>query len=74
MGKKILIIDDEVDILNLIKLRFEHLGYEILIALNKEEGLAKAKSDNPDLSWQPQTVPERDGSGARAESVFLCRL
>lgn len=47
--KKILIIDDDPDFIESIKLVLEKKSYEIIVASSGEEGYKKAKSQNPDL-------------------------
>lgn len=49
MGRKILIIDDEKYVRELILLHLEEEGYEVLLASNASEGLRVAKISNPDL-------------------------
>lgn len=46
---KILIIDDDPDIVLALRLCLEDAGYEIIEAGNGNEGLEKVKSENPDL-------------------------
>lgn len=48
--QKILIVDDDVDIINVISTILENEGYEVFSASNKEEGKALAKEINPDLA------------------------
>ena len=49
MAKKILIVDDEPDILDLATVRLKKLGYEIIEAVDAEEALAILQKDTPDL-------------------------
>ena len=49
MGKTIMIVDDEDDILVLLRLRFEALGYNILVAANGEEAFSLLRKNTPDL-------------------------
>jgi len=46
---KILIIDDDPDMVLALRLCLEDAGYEIIEAGNGNEGLEKVKSENPDL-------------------------
>ena len=46
---KILIIDDDPDIVLALRLCLEDAGYEIIEASSGNEGLEKVKSENPDL-------------------------
>ena len=50
MGKaKILIVDDDPDIVESMKVVLESKGYDITVGENGEEGLKKVKLDKPDL-------------------------
>ncbi len=49
MGKKILIIDDDVDFSEAVSTLLEAKGYEVSAAPNGQEGVKKAKADAPDL-------------------------
>jgi len=58
---KILMVDDNPDILELMASRLEGNGYEIITALNGDEAIKKAKSDNPGLVLLDITMPVIDG-------------
>jgi len=47
--KKILVIDDEEDIRNTVKTVLEKNGYNVVTAVDGDDGLKKAKAENPDL-------------------------
>jgi len=49
MSKKILIIDDDPDIVESTKLILESEGYEVISESGPDEGCAKALSESPDL-------------------------
>ena len=61
MTKKILIIDDEQDIVETIKFMLEVHGYECLTAFDGEEGLKLAKSAKPDLIILDVMMPKING-------------
>jgi twitching motility two-component system response regulator PilH len=48
--KKILIVDDDMDLINVVSTILENEGYEMVTANNKKEGLAVAKAEKPDLA------------------------
>jgi CheY-like chemotaxis protein len=48
--KKILIVDDDIDITTVIKTILENEGYEVISASNKTEGIQKAKEHQPALA------------------------
>ena len=59
--KKILIVEDERDILQLVKLYLEKEGFRTLTATTGTEGLSSAKQDKPDLIVLDLMLPEIDG-------------
>ncbi len=59
--KKILVIDDEADFLEMLKIRLEANNYEVITALNGNEGLEKVKQDKPDAVLLDILMPELDG-------------
>jgi len=59
--KRILIVDDEEDILNVLKFRLEANNYEVLSASDGQEGLNKARSEKPDLVILDLMLPKLDG-------------
>lgn len=61
MGRRILIVDDEADLVETIKLRLETGGYEVITALDGAEGLAKAKGDKPSLILLDIMMPKLNG-------------
>jgi len=61
MAKKILIVDDEQDIVELVKYNLEKEGYKCYTAANGEEAVAKAKDKLPDLILLDIMMPKMDG-------------
>jgi len=61
MTRKILIIDDEVHILLMLKKMLERAGYEVDIASNGSEGLELFRRDQPDLVITDIIMPEKEG-------------
>lgn len=59
--KKILLIDDEQDILEIISYNLEKEGYQVFTASNGNEGIEKAKEILPDLILLDVMMPEKDG-------------
>jgi DNA-binding response OmpR family regulator len=58
---KILVIDDEKNILDLISINLNISGYEVDTAIDGAEGLAKAKRDNYDAFIIDVMMPKLDG-------------
>ena len=49
MSKKVLIIDDDIDVVEAMKIALDSVGYEIEYAYNSEDGFGKLLSFKPDL-------------------------
>lgn len=65
--KKILLIDDEQDILEILSYNLAKEGYEIFTADNANEGIEIAKNIIPDLILLDVMMPEKDGIEACQE-------
>ncbi len=65
-NNKILIVDDEPDILEFLRYNLEKEGYEVLTANDGEEGLLVAEKEHPSLIILDIMMPKMDG-------VEVCR-
>ena len=65
--KKILVVDDEKSMTNLLKKRIESASYDVSIASDGQEGLNKARLEMPDLIVADVMMPRLDG-------YHMCRL
>ena len=63
---KILIIEDEPDILEVIQYNLEREGHKVVACRNGEQGLSRIRTDNPDLVILDLMLPGMDG-------VEVCR-
>ena len=63
MGKraKILLVDDDIDFVEATRIVLEKEPYEVIIAYEGEEGLQKARAENPDLILLDIIMPVKDG-------------
>ncbi len=59
--KKILIVDDEKDLVEIIRLGLEPLGYQVFEAYDGQEGLEKARQIKPDIIILDLMLPKIDG-------------
>lgn len=59
--KRILIIDDQPDVVQLLRDLLEHNKFEVITASEGVEGLAKAKSHKPDMIIVDVAMPVMDG-------------
>ncbi|MCK5856275.1 MAG: response regulator [Bacteroidales bacterium] len=48
--KKILIVDDDIDVINIVETILRNEGYTVISAGSKEEGIELAKKQKPDLA------------------------
>ncbi len=61
MSKKVLIVEDEPDILKMTQFRMKKAGYETVVATDGQEALDKVKSESPDLILLDYKLPVMDG-------------
>lgn len=59
--KRLLIVDDETDLAEMIKFRMENNGYEVLLAHDGQAALEMARKENPDLIILDLMLPKMDG-------------
>lgn len=59
--KKILIVDDEQDIVETLAFALEREGYACCTALDGADGLHKARTENPDLIFLDIMLPKMNG-------------
>lgn len=84
MKKKILAIDDDKKILNLINTLLSRAGYAVSLAGNGAEAIAKAAQEKPDLLLVDLMLPDMDGAevvrilkddqGCTAPIIFLTAM
>ncbi|MBS3906825.1 MAG: response regulator [Syntrophaceae bacterium] len=65
--KRILVVDDEVDLVETVRFSLELEGYDVLVAYNGEEALNQARKENPDMILLDLMLPKLDG-------YKVCRL
>jgi phosphate regulon transcriptional regulator PhoB len=61
MASKILIIDDEPDVADMVAMNLKSEGYKVLTSDNGESGLAKAKAESPNLIVLDLMLPKMSG-------------
>jgi DNA-binding response OmpR family regulator len=60
-AKKVLLVDDDPEIIDAIRYALESKGYQIFIARDGNQGLAMAESEDPDLVILDMMMPKRSG-------------
>jgi len=60
-SKKILVIDDEPDVVSYLSVFFEDEGFEVVTARDGRDGLAMARRESPDLITLDITMPRMSG-------------
>lgn len=61
MGKKVLVVDDEKNIVTIIAFNLKKEGYEVVTASDGEEGIRKTFEEKPDLILLDIMMPKVDG-------------
>src|SRR5437016_13469817 len=64
VSSRILVVEDEKDIVRLLKYNLEKEGYSVLAAHDGQAGLDMARKENPDLILLDLTLPNVDGMHA----------
>ena len=67
MAEKILIVDDDSDVLDALTMVLESRGYQVITAQDGIEGLACLKVEKPDLMILDLMMPKMDGFGVMKE-------
>jgi DNA-binding response OmpR family regulator len=65
--KKILVVDDEADLVETVRFPLEMEGFNVLVCYNGEDALNQARKENPDLILLDLMLPKLDG-------YKVCRL
>lgn len=60
-AKRILLVDDDQEIVESMRIALESKGYKILVARDGNQGLATAEKENPDLLILDMMMPKRSG-------------
>jgi len=65
--KKILVVDDEADLVETVRFPLEMEGFNVLVSYNGEDALNQARKEKPDLILLDLMLPKLDG-------YKVCRL
>lgn len=61
MAYKILVVDDEADVVEILKKRLLMEGYEVVAAFDGQEALLRVAADNPDVVLLDLMLPKLNG-------------
>ena len=61
MNNTVLIVDDEIHLVKILRFTLEHEGYNVISAFDGTEAVAKIKSERPDLVILDLMLPGIDG-------------
>ena len=65
--KRILVVDDEPEMVKMLRMSLETASYEVIAAYNGQEGVDKTKKERPDAIIMDLMMPEKDGFAACKE-------
>ncbi len=60
-ARRILVVDDDPEIVESIRMALQARGYEVLVARDGNQGLAMAERESPDLVILDMMMPKRSG-------------
>jgi len=61
MNTKILVVDDDINICDILRMYLERDGYDVIVANDGAEGVASFKQNDPDLVLLDIMLPKKDG-------------
>jgi DNA-binding response OmpR family regulator len=64
---RIMIVDDEPETVNAVKMVLEHGGFQVLVAVDGEEAIQKAEAELPDIILLDKGMPGKNG-------VEVCKI
>ena len=62
--KKVLVVEDHPDVLDILTLKMEAMGFAVILANNGKQGVAKAIEEKPNLILMDIMMPVMDGREA----------
>jgi two-component system cell cycle response regulator DivK len=61
MSRRVLVVEDDSDHRNIYRMILIHSGYEVLEAMDGEEGIRMAREEQPDIILMDVSIPRIDG-------------
>lgn len=69
--RRILVVDDEPDVVRIVSKRLVLDGYEVITANNGLDCIAKAENERPDIIFLDSVMPNMDGQGVLSKLKAL---
>lgn len=70
-NKRVVVIDDDANIRRVMELKLKKGGYEVVTAMNGEEGLNLVVSEQPDVVITDIMMPKLDGQSLCEQTNYL---
>lgn len=67
MAKKILFVDDEVEVVEIVQAKLQNDGYQVVVSHTGREGIIQARAHLPDMILMDIVLPDMDGADAVKE-------
>jgi CheY-like chemotaxis protein len=67
LAKKILFVDDEVEVVEIVQAKLQNDGYQVVISHTGREGIIQARAHLPDMILMDIVLPDMDGADAVKE-------
>lgn len=67
MAKKILFVDDEVEVVEIVQAKLLNDGYQVVVSYTGREGIIQARAHLPDMILMDIVLPDMDGADAVKE-------
>lgn len=67
MAKKILLVDDEVEVVEIVQAKLQNDGYQVVVSHTGREGIIQARAHLPDMILMDIVLPDMDGADAVKE-------
>ena len=61
MSYKVVVMDDEADIVRLVRIKLEKEGFEVITAFDGEDGVSKVLKEKPEIMIVDVLMPKKDG-------------
>jgi CheY-like chemotaxis protein len=78
MPLRILIVEDDIDLCEILRMSFEHMGHKVSVAFSGHEGAEFLKKNKPDVLITDLKMPNGDGvqllQSLRAQNILVPKI